>query len=114
MSSDRRRFFRDVAAAGTGWLMSGPASAAQDGRPLTCRVVDARSGSKVPARVRLVDARGSEVVPAGSADLVVEKVDGALLNVVSSAETAPGHRCSSTWSDHALSLPVLHESRIFT
>ena len=65
MSSDRRRFFRDVAAAGTGWLMSGPAGVAQDGRPLTCRVVDAQSGSKVPARVRLVDARGNEVVPAG-------------------------------------------------
>ncbi len=52
--------------------MSGPASAAQDGRPLTCRVVDARSGSKVPARVRLVDARGSEVVPAGHPTILAQ------------------------------------------
>jgi hypothetical protein len=65
MPTDRRRFVRDVAATGAGLLVSGamkPATA-QEGRAITCRVVDERSGRGVPARVRLLDARGEEVVP---------------------------------------------------
>jgi hypothetical protein len=65
MPTNRRRFVRDVAATGAGLLVSGamkPATA-QEGRAITCRVVDERSGRGIPARVRLLDARGEEVVP---------------------------------------------------
>ena len=67
----RRRFFGGLATAGMGWLS--PAAALQDGRPVPCRVVDARSGRPVPARVRLVDARGREVVPVGHPAALPEK-----------------------------------------
>ncbi|MBM3747500.1 MAG: hypothetical protein FJW34_17070 [Acidobacteria bacterium] len=62
MPTDRRDFLQSVAA---GWLARTPAAAAQLGQPVVCRVVDARSGREVPARVRLVDAEGKEAVPLG-------------------------------------------------
>jgi hypothetical protein len=70
MPTDRRCFVRNVAATGAGLVLSGARKpvAAQEGRPLTCRVIDEKSGRGVAARVRLLDARGREVVPIGHAE----------------------------------------------
>ncbi len=59
---ERREFLRGTAIGGAGLLVPG---AAQEGRSVTCRVIDRRTGRGTPARVRLLDARGREVVPLG-------------------------------------------------
>lgn len=54
----RRRLLSLASGAGFGF----PSRAAS---PVHCRVVDARSGQPVSARLRLTDASGREIVPAG-------------------------------------------------
>lgn len=63
MQEDRRRFVRDITAASAGLAVS--SAWAVQGRPVRCRVVEARSGQPLVARVRLLDSQGREVVPAG-------------------------------------------------
>lgn len=70
MHKDRRRFVRDLATAGAGFAVSG-AWAAQ-GKPIGCRIVDARTGQPLVARVRLVDSQQREIVPAGHPETLVE------------------------------------------
>jgi hypothetical protein len=64
MRADRRRFLRDVLTAGASYsgLQAAPL---QPGQPITCRVVDARGGGPLAARVRLVDSKGNEIAPLG-------------------------------------------------
>lgn len=66
MRFKRRDFLLGAAGSGVALFPSVAPPAAE--RPLTCRVVDGRTGTAVPARVRLVDARGNEVVPLGHLD----------------------------------------------
>jgi hypothetical protein len=47
-------------------------AAAQEGRAITCRVIDKESGRAVPARVRLLEATGKEVVPIGHVETLAE------------------------------------------
>jgi len=70
MQSNRRRFLQDV-ATGIGCCL--PAAAQPDRlHPVTCHIVDERSGRPVAARVRLTDSRGKEVVPLGHRDTLAE------------------------------------------
>lgn len=55
-----RRGFLGAAAS-----ISMPAAAQTTAQPITCRVIDQRTGNLVPARVRLVDQYSNEVVPLG-------------------------------------------------
>src|SRR5579872_4478629 len=57
----RRRFLRDAGASA--WLSRG--TAAPQGNPVQCRIIDQHSGRPLIARVRLTDARGHDVVPIG-------------------------------------------------
>jgi hypothetical protein len=61
---NRRRFLRGAGASV--WLSAaqGPAVAAP-GNAVGCKIVDAKSGLPVSARVRLTDAQGKSVVPIG-------------------------------------------------
>ena len=63
MTMNRRRFLRNLGAGGAALQFS-----AAQGGPVTCRVVDEKSGRPLAARVRLVDSQGREVVPLGHAD----------------------------------------------
>jgi hypothetical protein len=67
MSSNRRRFLRDITAA----AVTLQTSQAGEGQT-TCRVVDAQTKREVTARVRLVDALGNEVVPDGHLETLLQ------------------------------------------
>ena len=57
----RRRFLHGAGASA--WLSRG--TAAPQGNPVRCRIIDEHSGRPLTARVRLTDARGHDVVPLG-------------------------------------------------
>jgi hypothetical protein len=62
-SSGRRRFLRNALLGGSARLLSG--AHPPDGKPVECRILDARTRRPIPARVRLLNSRGEEIVPAG-------------------------------------------------
>src|SRR5579864_5801893 len=62
MSNLSRRRFLHGAGAGA-WLSRG--TAAPQGNPVRCRIIDENSGRPLTARVRLTDVRGHDVVPIG-------------------------------------------------
>jgi hypothetical protein len=69
MSTNRRRFVRDMAAAAA--MASGALRGATE--TVRVRVLDEQNGREVAARVRLLDAHGDEVVPIGHPDVLPEK-----------------------------------------
>jgi hypothetical protein len=56
MNPNRRSFL---------WTTLAAAGAYGQTQPVACRIVDAKSGNMIPARVRIVDARGQERAPLG-------------------------------------------------
>jgi hypothetical protein len=69
---NRRGFLRDLAAAAATQTLTG-APPPQPGSPIKCRIVDARGGNPLAARVRLLDTRGNEVVPLGHPSRLTEE-----------------------------------------
>ena len=69
MFPDRRQFMRDAALGGAASLVT---ASAFEGKPVECRVIDARTKRPVPARVRLLNSRGEEVVPIGHPPALAE------------------------------------------
>jgi hypothetical protein len=61
----RRRFLRETSAGLCLSAASRIGLGAASRNLLSCRIVDARSGQPIPARLRLTGARGNDVVPAG-------------------------------------------------
>jgi hypothetical protein len=68
MPSNRRSFFQQIAVAGLGCELAGAAQP----RPIPCRIVDARTGRAIAARLRLIDSNGRECVPAGHPETISE------------------------------------------
>src|SRR5688572_23011175 len=67
---NRRGFLRDLATAAATQSLGG---AAQSGNAVQCRIVDARGGEPLAARVRLTDSKGNEVVPVGRSPRLSEE-----------------------------------------